>query len=121
MSEFGDKLMEKCMDFSIRTVNVYKYLTEEKKEYILSKQLLRSATGIGANLAEAQSAISKKDFIAKAYISLKEASESLYWLELLHKTDYLTKSEYEPLRKDCNELKSIFVSITKTMTNNPSY
>lgn len=116
MSEFGDKIMGKCMDFSIRIVNLYKYLTEEKKEYILSKQLLRSATSVGANLAEAQSAISKKDFVAKAYISLKEVTESLYWLELLYRTDYLKINEYESLRKDCNELKSLFVSITKTIT-----
>ena len=116
MSEFGDKMMGKCMDFSIRIVNLYKYLVEEKKEYVLSKQLLRSGTSIGANLAEAQAAISKKDFVAKAYISLKEATESMYWLELLYKTDYLKKEEYESLRQDCNELKRMLTSIIKTIT-----
>lgn len=116
MSEFGDALMGKCMDFSVRIVNLYKYLTEEKKEFILSKQLLRCGTSIGANLAEAQSAQSKNDFISKAYISLKESNESLYWLLLLYRTEYLNKDEYDSIRHDCNELKSILVSITKRMT-----
>lgn len=116
MSEFGDVLMGKCMDFSVRIVNLYKYLTEEKKEFVLSKQLLRSGTSIGANLAEAQSAISKNDFISKVYISLKECSESLYWLQLLHKTEFLNSGEYNSMHHDCNELKSILVSITKKMT-----
>ena len=116
MSYFGEALMCKCMDFSIRIVKLYKYLTEEKREFVLSNQLLRSGTSIGANLAEAQSAISKNDFIAKAYISLKESNESLYWIKLLYKTEYINKEEYNSLLHDCNELKSLFVSITKKMT-----
>ena len=118
MSTFGDDLMNKCMSFSVRIVELYKRLTEEQKEFVLSKQLLRSATSIGANLAEAQSAISGKDFIAKAYISLKESAESLYWIELLHRTKYLSEADYVLYKRDCEELKKLFVSITKTFNEN---
>jgi len=81
---------ERALNFSVRIVHLYKYLKDEKKEYIMSKQLMRSVTSIGANLAEAIHGQSKKDFIVKVYISLKEASETQYWLELLYKTGYLT-------------------------------
>ena len=101
------------MDFAIDIVNLYKYLCETKKEYVLSKQLLRSGTSIGANLVEAQSGISKKDCIAKIYISLKETAETEYWLELLYKTDYLTIDEYQSVNDKCKELCKLFNSITK--------
>ena len=101
------------MDFAIDIVNLYKYLCETKKEYVLSKQLLRSGTSIGANLVEAQSGISKRDFIAKVYISLKETAETEYWLELLYKTDYLTIDEYQSVNDKCKELCKLFISITK--------
>ena len=101
------------MDFAIDIVNLYKYLCETKKEYVLSKQLLRSGTSIGANLVEAQSGISKRDFIAKIYISLKETAETEYWLELLYKTDYLTIDEYQSVNDKCKELCKLFNSITK--------
>ncbi len=101
------------MDFAIDIVNLYKYLCETKKEYVLSKQLLRSGTSIGANLVEAQSGISKKDFIAKIYISLKETAETEYWLELLYKTDYLTIDDYQSVNNKCKELYKLFNSITK--------
>ena len=101
------------MDFAIDIVNLYKYLCETKKEYVLSKQLLRSGTSIGANLVEAQSGISKRDFIAKVYISLKETAETEYWLELLYKTDYLTIEEYQSVNDKCKELCKLFNSITK--------
>lgn len=101
------------MDFAIDIVNLYKYLCETKKEYVLSKQLLRSGTSIGANLVEAQSGISKRDFIAKIYISLKETAETEYWLELLYKTDYLTIDEYQSINDKCKELCKLFNSITK--------
>jgi len=91
MSSSGDFILSKCKAFAIRIINLYKYLNEEKKEYILSKQLVRSGTSIGANLAEAQNAISKKDFTAKVYISLKECTETLYWIDLLYETDYLSQ------------------------------
>ena len=101
------------MSFSIRIVKLYSYLKDEKKEYVLSKQMLRSGTSIGANLSEAQCAISKKDFLAKVYISLKESSETLYWITLLHKTNYLTEEEFNSIYKDCEELKKLLMSITK--------
>ena len=113
MDNFGQFLRDKCMDFAIDIINLYKYLCETKKEYVLSKQLLRSGTSIGANLVEAQSGISKKDFIAKIYISLKETAETEYWLELLYKTDYLTADEYQSVNDKCKELCKLFNSITK--------
>ena len=92
----GDSIVfEKSKRFAIRIVKLYKYLCDEKKEVVLSKQLLRSGTSIGANIAEANSAFSKKDFLAKMYIAFKECSESKYWLDLLYKTDYLTQSEFD--------------------------
>ena len=117
MENFGQFLRDKCMDFAIDIVNLYKYLCETKKEYVLSKQLLRSGTSIGANLVEAQSGISKRDFIAKIYISLKETSETEYWLELLLKTDYLAIDEYQSVNDKCKELCKLFNSITKNYNN----
>ena len=102
---------EKSKTFSIRIVRLYKYLTEEN----MSKQLLRSGTSIGANLAEAKYAISDSDFLSKQYIALKEASETLYWLELLYKTDYLTKDEYDSICQDAEELRKLLSSSTKTL------
>lgn len=83
----------KSFDFAIRIVKLYQYLTNEKKEFVLSKQLLRSGTSIGANVAEAERAQSQADFYAKMSIALKEANETDYWLRLLYKTDYLTENE----------------------------
>ena len=104
---------EKSMLFAIRIVNLYKYLCE-KKEYVLSKQILRCGTSIGANLAEAECAISRKDFLAKVYISFKECIETKYWLELLFKTEFITEKEYVSINEDCEELRKILSSITKT-------
>ena len=104
----------KSKAFAIRIVNLYKYLLQTKKEFILSKQLVRSGTSIGANVAEAVCAISKKDFIAKMYIAYKECSESLYWLDLLHETDYLNDKEFESIWNECKELHRILSSITKS-------
>ena len=106
---------EKSKAFALRIIRVYKYLCDEKKEYVLSKQLLRSGTSIGANLAEAECAISRNDFLAKEYISLKECAETLYWLELLYKADYLTKSQYDSLHTDAEELRRMLSSATKTL------
>ena len=106
---------KKSFEFAVRVVNLYKYLTNEKKEYVLSKQLLRSGTSIGANVSEAQKAQSDADFTAKLYISLKEANETEYWLKLLYKTDYLTEQEFESIEKDINEIISILMTITKSM------
>ena len=118
MSEFSKVMMDKCMNFSIRIVNLCHFLNEEKHEFNIANQLFRSGTSIGANYAEAQNAISRKDFIAKVYISLKECNESLYWIELLHKTHIITHQQYESIYTDCEELKKILVSITKTFREN---
>lgn len=107
----------KSKQFSIRIVKLYQYLCSEKKEYTLSKQLLRSGTSIGANLAESACAISKKDFLSKVYIALKECCETLYWLELLYETDYLTQPEYLSITADCEEIKKMLSSTTKTLSS----
>ena len=105
----------KSEDFAVRIVNLYKYLTEEKHEIILSKQILKSGTSIGANIAESEYAISADEFTAKIYISLKECAETKYWLELLVKTNYITKEQFESIYKDCEELRKLLSSISKTM------
>ena len=109
---------QKSFDFAVRIVNLYKYLTEKHKEYVLSKQLLRSGTSIGANVSEAQRGQSKADFIAKMSIALKEANETAYWLKLLYKTDYLSQVQYDSLETDVNELISILTAICKTSSLN---
>ena len=101
----------KSFDFAIRIVKLYQYLCEDKKEYVLSKQLLRSGTSIGANVSEAQRGQSKPDFYAKIAIALKEANETLYWIQLLHATEYLNDKEYSSLNHDINEIISILVAI----------
>ena len=117
MENFGDYIREKCLDFAVDIVNTYKHLCEDKKEYVLSKQLLRSGTSIGANLVEAQNGISHRDFVAKIYISLKECAETNYWLKLLYRTDYLTQDEYDDINEKCQELNKTFNSITKNSGN----
>ena len=116
MSDFGHLLEDKCMNFSIRIIGLCRFLNEEKHEYRIADQMFRSGTSIGANITEAQCAISKKDFIAKLYISLKELNETLYWLRLLQRTQYITNKQYESVYKDCEELKRMLVSIAKKMT-----
>ena len=111
-------VFEKSKKFALRIIRMYKYLWGEKKEYVLSKQLLRSGTSIGANIAEANCAISKKDFLAKMYIAFKECSETAYWLELLYGAEYLSKTEFESINLDCIELQKILSSITKTTKDN---
>lgn len=111
-------VFEKSKKFAIRIVKLYKYLCDEKKEYVLSKQLLRSGTSIGANISEANCAISKKEFLAKMYIAFKECSESIYWLELLSETDYLTETEYNSISGDCVEIQKLLSTITKTTKQN---
>jgi len=104
-------IVEKSKLFAIRIIKLYKYLCDEKKEFILSKQLLRSGTSIGANVKEAIRGQSKVDFIAKMNISLKEASESEYWLELLKETEYISNSQFESIICDCIEIIKIITSI----------
>ena len=104
----------KSMNFAIRIVRCFKFLSEERHEYILSKQLLRCGTSIGANVKEALRGQSVPDFAAKMNISLKEASECEYWIELLEKTEYLPTNIAESLLKDCQELIKMLTSIVKT-------
>ena len=113
MENFGSFIYNKCLDFAIRITKLYIFPTEEKRENVLSKQILRSGTSIGANLAEAQYGTSKKDFLAKVYISLRETAETMYWLEILKRSNYLTEEQYNSIYKDCEELKKLFMSITK--------
>ena len=107
-------VVDKSLNFAVRIVNLYKYLQKEKKEYILSKQLLRSGTSVGANIAESQNAQSNSDFISKMSISRKELSETMYWLELLHRTDYIDQNAYNSVYADAKELYRIISSIIKT-------
>ena len=107
----------KSKKFAVRIVKLYKYLCNEKSEFVLSKQLLRSGTSIGANIAESECAISEKDFLSKIYIALKECSETIYWLELLYETDYLSQSELESVKSDCIEIKKILSATTITVKN----
>lgn len=114
MEEKNNIIADKSKKFAIRIINLYKYLLKEKKESVLSKQLVRSGTSIGANVAEAICAISKKDFTAKMYIAYKECSESLYWIELLYETEYLDKKAFDSIWTQCKELHKILSSITKS-------
>ena len=106
----------KSEDFAVRIINLYKYLTETKKEFVMSKQVLRSGTGIGANLSESECAISKNDWLAKVYIALKETNETLYWLRLLIKTDFISRNEFDSIYADCEEIKRMLSASTKTAT-----
>jgi four helix bundle protein len=113
-------VQEKSFAFAIRIVNLYKYLTAEKKEFVLSKQLLRSGTSIGANVEEAIGGVSDKDFLNKLGIAYKEARESIYWLKLLHAADYITKDEFESLHNDAEEICKILGKIQITTKNRSS-
>jgi four helix bundle protein len=107
-------IKEKSFEFSIRVINLYKYLTNEKKEFILSKQIIRSGTSIGANVEEACAGQSKKDFIAKLSISLKEAKETHYWLRLLFRCEYIEEQMFNSIIKDCDEIIVILTRILQT-------
>ena len=108
----------KSFDFAVRIVNLYKYLTDNKNEYVLSKQLLRSGTSIGANIREAQYAHGKADFIAKLQIALKEANETGYWLELLFKTNYINEKQYKELDAVCTGLRAMLIASINTAKEN---
>lgn len=109
---------KKSKAFAIRIIRIYQYLSETKREYILSKQLLRSGTSIGANVVEALCGMSKKDFLAKMYIAFKECVDSQYWLDLMKETGYLTIEEYSSVSSDCQELRKLLSSITKSTAEN---
>ena len=107
-------ILEKSELFSVRMVKLHHYLNQRKREYVMSQQILKSGTSIGANVSESQNAQSKADFIHKLNIALKEADETMYWLKLLHKTHYLTLTEFQSLKRDTEELLKLLKSIIKT-------
>lgn len=111
-------LENKSLLFALRIINAYKYITQDKQEYILSKQLLRSGTSVGAMIKEAEFAESKMDFIHKLNVALKEANETRYWLMLLKGAEYISVSAYESIEEDCNELIRLLASIIKTSRQN---
>lgn len=108
-------IASKSLAFAVRIVKFYQHLCSVKKEYVLSKQLLRSGTSIGANVRESRNAQSTADFISKQSIALKEADESLYWLELLFLSDVITQDEYQSLYKDANELVALLTTSIKKL------
>lgn len=105
---------EKSFQFAVRIVKLYKYLSNEQKEFVLAKQVLRSGTSVGANVNEAQQGQSKKDFLMKMNIALKECSETKYWIELLYATEYINKKMKQSIYEDCVELEKLLTSIVKT-------
>ncbi len=107
-------LCEKSKTFALRVIKLNRYLCSEKKEFVLSNQLLRSGTSIGANIREGTRVQSDADFYQKLTIALKEADESAYWLELLYESEYISKVQFESVYKDCDELIKMLVAITKT-------
>jgi four helix bundle protein len=107
--------LEKSRKFAIRIYNLNKYLCEEKKEYTLANQILRSGTSIGANLTEAKYSISRKEFTAKISIALKECAETEYWIDLLKETKLITNEEYESIMKDCRDILHILIAVIKKL------
>ena len=107
-------LQERTFAFAVRVVNLYKHLSDSKRKFVLSKQLLRSGTAVGALVRESQQAESKPDFIHKLAIALKEAQETEYWIELLRQTNYLTPAQTSSISVDLNELLRLLISIIKT-------
>ena len=112
-------IQDKSFRFAVRIVNLCKLLRNDRSEFVLSKQLLRSGTSIGANIAEAQQAQSTADFISKLNIALKEASETNYWLRLLNATKYITNTEFSSLIADCREIEKLLTSIIKSSKKTP--
>jgi four helix bundle protein len=108
-------LSDKTVDFAVRIVKFYKYLCDEKKEYVLSKQILRSGTSIGANVRESKNAQSNADFINKLSIALKEADETQYWLEIMVKSDLIRENQVEALNSDLKEIIAMLVASIKTL------
>ena len=110
-------IVDKSKAFALKVIALYKKLCDTNRECVMSKQLLKSGTSIGANIKEAQQGQSKADFYAKLYISLKEASETEYWLELLHESGYIGEEEFSAIYQDCQEIIKILVAITKHRSN----
>ena len=115
----NDNIIEnKSFQFAIRMVNLYKHLTLEKKEYVMSKQLLRCGTSVGVNVAEGERGQTKADFYYKMSIALKEANETYYWLRLLHETNYLSEKEFVSLETDLKQINALLIAISKTPQEN---
>lgn len=112
-------IQRKSYDFAVRMVNLHRFLVGSKKEFTLSRQILRSGTSIGANIEEAIGGQSRKDFVSKMNIAYKESRETNYWLRLLKDTDYLEKTEFESIFSDLEEINKLLASIIKTTKNNP--
>ena len=116
----GNSIIEhKTFVFATRILDLYRYLTKEKKEYIISKQVFRSGTSIGANVCEAEEGESRADFRHKLKIALKETSETIYWLRLLRHGEYINDKAYQSLYKDANEIRRILIAINKTLGDEP--
>ncbi|OPC36128.1 four helix bundle protein [Elizabethkingia miricola] len=111
-------IKQKSFDFAVRIIKLYQYLSSDKKEFILSKQILRSGTSVGAMIRESEHAQSKSDFIHKLSIAQKEINETTYWLELFQATDYLSAQEFESINEDAVEIIKLITSIIKTTKNN---
>ena len=111
----ANAIQNKSRDFAIRIIGCYKYLTIEKNEFVMSKQLLRCGTSIGANTRESKNAQSRMDFLNKLNVALQEADETDYWLDLLHVTGYIDDKQYESIASDCKELVALLVSIIKKL------
>ncbi len=111
-------ILDKSFHFAVRIVKLYKHLRQQTNERILSAQILKSGTSIGANVREALRSQSRNDFLSKMNISLKESYETEYWIELLHETEYLSEPEFDSLFQDCRELTNILSKIILTTKNN---
>ena len=114
----GSVVADKSFEFAVRIVNLCKHLRHDKNEYVLSKQLLRSGTSIGANVHEGRRAQSRADFLAKMSIALKEANETGYWLELLFKTNYMSEEEYKVLDSACTSIRVMLIASINTAKEN---
>lgn len=111
----ANAIVDKSEDLAVRIVNLYKLLKSERHENIMSKQLMRAGTSIGANIAEAHNAQSDADFLAKLHIALKECNESLYWIKLLWRTDYMSQKEFDSINSDLKEVYALLKSIIKSI------
>ena len=110
-------LAELSKNFALRIIKLHKFLREERQEYVISKQIYRSGTSIGANIAESECANSRKDFLFKLYIALKESAETMYWLDLLYETEFIDDKMYRSMHDDCEEIKKILQASTKTISS----
>jgi four helix bundle protein len=118
MKKSDSTIVDKSFDFAVRIINLYKFLCEQRKEFVICKQILRSGTSVGANIREAQNAQSRPDFIHKMAIAQKECDETCYWLELLYKTNFISETEFNSLHNDCITLLKIIRSIILTTKSN---